>query len=168
MTEYEYEYYSAFQKWPNTNTNNIRLSKNERIRILFGLKRHPNTSTNIIRHGNFYRIRIRIRIVPTPYTSESIIQFLEVDLFLIVLNFNTHTHTTEGTRSFPPPAIHSTLSPWTWYSRSCLRRKSSRKTTAMSKVTPTREMKAKVALMRIRLIWICMTRIWIKCYLRWM
>ena len=93
MTEYEYEYYSAFQKWPNTNTNNIRLSKNERIRIriLFGLKKHPNTNTNIIRHGNFYRIRIRIRIVPTPYTSESIIQFLEVDLFLIVLNFNTHT-----------------------------------------------------------------------------
>ena len=21
MTEYEYEYYSVFQKWPNTNTN---------------------------------------------------------------------------------------------------------------------------------------------------
>ena len=180
MTEYEYEYYSTFQKWPNTNTNIIRLSKNDRIRIriIFGFpkmneyeyeyysvwKKHPNTNTNIIRHGNFYRIRIRIRIVPTPYTSESIIQFLEVDLFLIFLNFNT----TESTRSFLPPAIHSTLSPWTWYSRSCLRRKSSRKTTAMSKVTPTREMKAKVALMRIRLIWICMTRIWIKCYLRWM
>ena len=27
MTEYEYEYYSAFQKWPNTNTNIIRLSE---------------------------------------------------------------------------------------------------------------------------------------------
>ena len=33
MTEYEYEYYSAFQKWPNTNI--IRLSKNDQIRILF-------------------------------------------------------------------------------------------------------------------------------------
>ena len=29
MTEYEYEYYSALQKWPNTNTNNIRLFKND-------------------------------------------------------------------------------------------------------------------------------------------
>ena len=28
MTEYEYEYYSAFQKWPNTNTNINGLSKN--------------------------------------------------------------------------------------------------------------------------------------------
>ena len=27
MTEYEYEYYSAFQKWPNTNTNIIWLSE---------------------------------------------------------------------------------------------------------------------------------------------
>ena len=27
MTEYEYEYYSAFQKWPNTNTNIIQLSE---------------------------------------------------------------------------------------------------------------------------------------------
>ena len=49
-------------------------------------------NTNIIRHCKFYRIRI----VPTPYASESIIQFLEVDLFLIVLNFNTHTHTHNG------------------------------------------------------------------------
>ena len=40
MTEYEYEYYSAFQNWPNTNTNIIRLSKIDRIRIriLFGLQ----------------------------------------------------------------------------------------------------------------------------------
>ena len=36
-TEYKYEYYSAFRKWPNTNTNNIRSSKNDRIRIIFGL-----------------------------------------------------------------------------------------------------------------------------------
>ena len=38
-TEYEYEYYSAFRKWANTNTNNIRSSKNDRIRIriIFGL-----------------------------------------------------------------------------------------------------------------------------------
>ena len=35
MTEYEYEYYSAFQKGPNTNTNIIQFSKNDRIRILF-------------------------------------------------------------------------------------------------------------------------------------
>ena len=27
MTEYEYEYYSAFHKWPNTNKNIIRLSE---------------------------------------------------------------------------------------------------------------------------------------------
>ena len=82
MTEYEYEYYSIFQKWPNTNTNNIRLSKNDRIRIriLSWLKKHPNTNTNIIWHGNFYRIWIRMRI-PTPFTSESIIQFPEVDLY---------------------------------------------------------------------------------------
>ena len=38
MTEYEYEYYSVSQKWPNTNTNIIRSPKNDRIRIriLFG------------------------------------------------------------------------------------------------------------------------------------
>ena len=37
MTEYKYEYYSAPQKRPNTNTNIIRLSKNDRIwiQILF-------------------------------------------------------------------------------------------------------------------------------------
>ena len=29
MTEYEYEYYSATQKWPNTNTNIILLLHNE-------------------------------------------------------------------------------------------------------------------------------------------
>ena len=63
-TEYEYEYYSAFQNWPNTNTNIIRASKNDRIRIriLFGspkttkyeyeyysaFQKWPNTNTNII------------------------------------------------------------------------------------------------------------------------
>ena len=40
ITEYEYEYYSVSQKLPNTNTNIIRLSKKDRIRIririLFG------------------------------------------------------------------------------------------------------------------------------------
>ena len=36
MTEYEYEYYSVTQKWPNTNTNIIRLPRNDQIRILFG------------------------------------------------------------------------------------------------------------------------------------
>ena len=40
VTEYEYEYYLAFQKWPNTNTNSIRFVKNARIQIqipLFGV-----------------------------------------------------------------------------------------------------------------------------------
>ena len=62
MTEYEYEYYSTFQKWPNTNI--IRLSKNDRIRIriLFdfpkmteyeyeyysAFQKWPNTNTNTI------------------------------------------------------------------------------------------------------------------------
>ena len=38
MTEYEYKYYSVFQKWPNTNTNIIRSSKNDQIWIwiIFG------------------------------------------------------------------------------------------------------------------------------------
>ena len=63
-TEYEYEYYSVAQKWPNTNTNIIRFPKNDRIRIqiLFGFPKMtkyeyeyysvsqnwPNTTTNII------------------------------------------------------------------------------------------------------------------------
>ena len=61
---------------PNTNTNIIRVPKNDwiRIRILFGLKKspeyeykyysvwknHPNTNTNIIRFEKITRIRIRI------------------------------------------------------------------------------------------------------------
>ena len=38
MTVYENEYYSVFQKWPNTNTNIIRFSKDDQIwiRKLFG------------------------------------------------------------------------------------------------------------------------------------
>ena len=38
MTKYEYKYHLAFQKWPNTNTNIIWLSKKDwiPIRILFG------------------------------------------------------------------------------------------------------------------------------------
>ena len=42
-TEYEYEYYSAWKKQPNTNTNIIRFEKiyRIRIRILFGLKKSP-------------------------------------------------------------------------------------------------------------------------------
>jgi len=75
-TEYEYEYYSSSKKWPNTNTNIIRLSKTDRIRIriLFGLpkmteyeyeyysapQKRPNTNTNIIRLSKNDRIRIRI------------------------------------------------------------------------------------------------------------
>ena len=74
MTEYEYEYYSAFQNWPNTNTNIIRASKYDRIRIriLFGSpktteyeyeyysapQKRPNTNTNIIRLSKNDRIRI--------------------------------------------------------------------------------------------------------------
>ena len=74
MTEYEYEYYSASQKWPNTNTNIIRVPKNDRIRIwiLFGFpkiteyeyeyysvsQKLPNTNTNIIRLSKKDRIRI--------------------------------------------------------------------------------------------------------------
>ena len=45
MTEYEYEYYSAFQKGPNTNI--IQFSKNDRIRILFGFpKIHSGEKSN--------------------------------------------------------------------------------------------------------------------------
>ena len=73
---WEYEYYSSSKKWPNTNTNIIRLSKTDRIRIqiLFGLpkmteyeykyysgfQKRPNTNTNIIRLSKNDRIRIRI------------------------------------------------------------------------------------------------------------
>ena len=37
MAEYEYEYYSGSEIWPNTNTNTIRVQKFCRIRILFGV-----------------------------------------------------------------------------------------------------------------------------------
>ena len=33
MTEYKYEYYSGSDKWPNTNTNTIRVQRFGRIRI---------------------------------------------------------------------------------------------------------------------------------------
>ena len=36
MTEYEYEYYSVTQKWPNMNSNIIRLPDNDQIQISFG------------------------------------------------------------------------------------------------------------------------------------
>ena len=51
MTEYEYEYYSAFQKWPNTNTNIIRLSKMTEYEYEYysAFQKWPNTNTNIIR-----------------------------------------------------------------------------------------------------------------------
>ena len=74
MTEYEYEYYSVSQKWPNTNMNIIRFHKNDRIRIriLFGVpkmteyeyeyysafQKGPNTNTNIIQFSKNDRIRI--------------------------------------------------------------------------------------------------------------
>ena len=76
MTEYEYEYYSSSKKWPNTNTNIIRLSKTDRIRIriLFGFpkmteyeyeyysvfQKWPNTNTNIIWLFTNDRILIQI------------------------------------------------------------------------------------------------------------
>ena len=63
LAEYEYEYYSGSEKWPNTNTNTIRVKKygRIRIRILFGFRNFaeyeyeyysechfcPNTNTNI-------------------------------------------------------------------------------------------------------------------------
>ena len=75
-TKYEYEYYSSSKKWPITNTNIIRLSQTDRIRIriLFGLpkmteyeyeyysapQKRPNTNTNIIRLSKNDRIRIQI------------------------------------------------------------------------------------------------------------
>ena len=39
MAEYEYEYYSGLEIWPNTNTNTIRVQKFGRIqiRIIFGV-----------------------------------------------------------------------------------------------------------------------------------
>ena len=85
MTEYEYEYYSTFQKWPNTNTNIIRFEKGDRIRIriLFGLKKAteyeyeyysvwknlPNTNTNIIRFEKITRIRMRILVLGLNYSN---------------------------------------------------------------------------------------------------
>ena len=61
-TEYEYEYYSVSEFWPNTNTNTIRVQNygRIRIRILFGFRNLaeyeyeyysecnfcPNTNTN--------------------------------------------------------------------------------------------------------------------------
>ena len=85
MTEYEYEYYSTFQKWPNTNTNIIRFEKGDRIRIriLFGLKKateyeyeyysvwknRPNTNTNIICLEKITRIRIRILVFSLNYSN---------------------------------------------------------------------------------------------------
>ena len=74
MTEYEYEYYSTFQKWPNTNTNIIRFEKGDRIRIriLFGLKKATKykykyylvwknwPNTNIIRFEKINQIRILV------------------------------------------------------------------------------------------------------------
>ena len=85
MTEYEYEYYSTFQKWPNTNTNIIRFEKGYRIRIriLFGLKKateyeyeyysvwknRPNTNTNIIRIEKIIKIQIRILVFGLNYSN---------------------------------------------------------------------------------------------------
>ena len=69
--------------WPNTNTNIIRLFKNDRIRILFGLKKAteyeyeyysvwkngPNTNTNIICLEKITRIRIRILVLGLNYSN---------------------------------------------------------------------------------------------------
>ena len=50
MTEYEYEYCSVSQKWPNTNTNIIRFSKNDWIQYEYYSvwKYWPNKNLNII------------------------------------------------------------------------------------------------------------------------
>ena len=85
MTEYEYEYYSTFQKWPNTNTNIIRFEKGDRIRIriLFGFKKTteyeyeyysvwkngPNTNTNIIRLEKITQIRIQILVLGLNFSN---------------------------------------------------------------------------------------------------
>ena len=41
MTEYEYEYYSTFQKWPNTNTNIIRFEKSTEYEYYSAWKKSP-------------------------------------------------------------------------------------------------------------------------------
>ena len=60
MTEYEYEYYSAFQKWPNTNMNIIWLCKiyEYEYKYYSAFQKWPNT--NIIRLSKNDQIRIRI------------------------------------------------------------------------------------------------------------
>ena len=73
ITEYEYEYYSAFQndwiriqilfgfsKWPNTNTNTIRIIKMTEYEYYSDYQKWLNTNTNTIRIFKSDRIRIRI------------------------------------------------------------------------------------------------------------
>ena len=54
-TKYEYEYYSAFQKWPNTNTNIIGLSKNTN-NIFFVLAQQCNIRGAFI-HFSFWALK---------------------------------------------------------------------------------------------------------------
>ena len=53
-TEYEYEYYSVAQKWPNTNTNIIRFPKNDRIRIRI-LFRYPEMTEYEYKYHSAYQ-----------------------------------------------------------------------------------------------------------------
>ena len=107
MTEYEYEYYSTFQKWPNTNTNILRFEKCDRIwiRILFGLKisteyeyeyysvwkYRPNTNTNIIWFEKITRIRIRILVFGLKYSNN--IRILNYSLTSGCISFCSHCGT---------------------------------------------------------------------------
>ena len=99
--------------WPNTNTNIIRLFKNDRIRIriLFGLKKateyeyeyysvwkkQPNTNTNIIRFEKIDRIRIRILfdLKNRPNTNTNIIRFgkiirIRIQILVFGLNYSNN------------------------------------------------------------------------------
>ena len=58
MTEYEYEYYSDSEIWPNTNTNIIRVFIMAEYEYYSDSEISPNTNTNIIRSATFDRIRI--------------------------------------------------------------------------------------------------------------
>ena len=58
MTEYEYEYYSISQKWPNTNTNIIWFPKNDEYYSVS--QKWPKTNTNIIQLPINDQIQIRI------------------------------------------------------------------------------------------------------------
>ena len=103
MTEYEYEYYLTFQKWPNTNTNIIWFEKITRIwmRILvLGLNysnniQIPNYSLTSASHGGHHHIIhgvphtnvIRFEEKSWPNTNTNIIRFENIDRIRIRILF---------------------------------------------------------------------------------